>query len=337
MGCAEAEIPVRKVNLHLTQFQKKLCNVLQDGLPLCRRPFADIAEFLHSGEAKVLADAGELQSQGVIRRISALINHRALGRVSTLVTAHVPEEELGPVAEAINTMPGVSHNYQRKHFYNLWFTLQGRSDGELELEIRNLTARFGFEFHNLPAERFFKLDVRFDAESNGRKLLPDINLQDEDKHFEPDRNQKVILQKLQNGLEITSQPFEILCNENMDEISVFRAIEALLNNGVIRRIAAVVNHRKLGFTANVMFCCRVEPERITTAGEKLAGLPVVSHCYERRTFQGWPYNLFAMMHAGSMGQIQRTIEKFIKDCQVTDYELLPTEIEFKKEPVKYDF
>jgi DNA-binding Lrp family transcriptional regulator len=323
--------------LHLTRFQKQLCNVLQDGLPLCRSPFADIAAFLHSSETKVLSETAKLKDEGVIRRICALINHRALGRFSTLVAAHVTEEELEAIVEAINAMPGVSHNYLRQHFYNLWFTLQARSNRELELEISNLAARFAVEFHSLTAERVFKLDVRFDAKSGGKALLPDVGEYWEGNLVELDRNQELVLQKLQGGLEIVSQPFDFLCNDDTSEMAVFGIIEALLNKGVIRRIAAVVDHRRLGFTANLMFCCKVGPERIETAGEQLARLPVVSHCYQRKTFEGWPFNLFAMMHAGSMGQIQNTIEQFVRDCQITDYELLPTEAEFKKEPAKYGF
>jgi len=335
------------VKPHLTQFQKQLCNILQDGLPLCSKPFADIAVFMHSSETEVLSETAKLKAQGVIRRICALVNHRALGGISTLVAAHVPEEELGAVVEVINAIPGVSHNYLRKHFYNLWFTLQGRSNRELKLEIRNLAARFDIEFHSLAAERVFKLNVRFDAKSGGQRLLPDIGQNGEDKHVRLTRNQGLILQKLQEGLDIVTLPFDILQGKDIDRQTVFRTIETLLNKNVIRRIAAIVDHRKLGFTANVMFCCRILPEQfgpeltaegqITTAGKKLAKLPIVSHCYQRKTFQGWPYNLYAMMHAGSMGQIQHMIEKFVRDCQINDYELLPTQTEFKKEPVKYGF
>jgi len=325
------------MKLHLTQFQERLCNILQDGLPICRRPFGDIAAFLHSDETKVLSETAKLKQQRVVRRICALINYRALGRFSTLVAAHVTQEELDTAVEIINAMPGVSHNYLRKHFYNLWFTLQGPSQRELELGIANLGARLGIEFHSLAAERVFKLDVRFDAESDGKALLPDIAEHIENEPVELTENQKTILQKLQEDLEVVEQPFDTLCSEDIDRLTVFRTIETLLNNGLIRRIAAVVDHRKLGFTANLMFCCKVGPEQITTAGEKLARLPIVSHCYQRKTFEGWPYNLFAMTHAGSMGRIQRTIERFAGDCQIADYELLPTEAEFKKESVKYEF
>ena len=325
------------MKLHLTQFQKRLCNILQDGLPICRRPFADIAVFLHSNETQVLSETAKLKAQGVIRRICALINHRALGRFSTLVAAHVAQDELGTVTEIINAMSSVSHNYLRKHFYNLWFTLQGRSERELEVEIGKLSSRLGIKFHSLAAEKVFKLGVRFDAGSGGKALLPDIGEHIENEPVKLSENQKIILQKLQEDLEVVKHPFDTLCGGNIDRLTVFKTIETLLNKGLIRRIAAVVNHRKLGFTANLMFCCKVEPERVTMAGEKLAQLPIVSHCYQRKTFEGWPYNLFAMMHAGSMGQIQRTIEQFVRDCQVADYELLPTETEFKKEPVKYGF
>ena len=104
--------------MRLTKLQKQLCNALQEGLPICSRPFDDLAKFLDSDEGKVLREIEELKRAGVIRRICALINYRALGRTSTLVAAHIPEENLQEVAETVNSLRDVSHNYLRKHYYN---------------------------------------------------------------------------------------------------------------------------------------------------------------------------------------------------------------------------
>jgi len=99
----------------------------------------------------------------------------------------------------------------------------------------------------------------------------------------------------------------------------------------------VVDHRKLGFTANVLFVSEVPQDRVIRVGEELARFKVVSHCYKRGTFEGWPYNLFAMMHGKSFGDIQRVIDRFVEAEKVDLYELLPTKAELKKQPVKYQF
>jgi len=114
-------------------------------------------------------------------------------------------------------------------------------------------------------------------------------------------------------------------------------IQGLIDKGVIRRIAAIVDHRKLGFAANVLFCGKVPRDRVVEAGEALARFGAVSHCYQRETIKDWPYNLYAMMHGKSMGEIQRVVNQFIEAEKIDSFELLPTEAELKKKPVRHRF
>lgn len=325
------------MSVRLSKLQKQLCNELQVGLPVCSRPFGDLAEFLNSDEKTVLQKIGQLKETGVIRRISALINYRALGLTSTLVAGHIPEENLQEVAEAVNSLESVSHNYLRKHYYNLWFTLQTESVKQIELTLSNLSGRFGVDFHSLPVERVFKLNVRFDAESKGQSLLQDVEKIPKGETIELNKNQKRILWKLQDDLDLLPKPFDLLCGEGLEEEEVLRIIAELIDKGVICRIAGVVDHRKLGFVANVLFCCEVGQDRIVEAGNRLARFGIVSHCYERKTLEDWPYNLFAMMHGRSMGEIQHVVNKFTEAEKIDSFELLPTAAELKKQPVKHQF
>ncbi len=325
------------MSLRLTKLQKKLCTLLQEGLPICSRPFAGIAKVLDSDEEEILCQVKQLKDEGIIRRISALLNYRALGRTSTLVAAHVPEDNLKKVIEAVNSLENVSHNYLRRHYYNLWFTLQAESSEQILVTLSNLNKRFDIEFHSLPAKRFFKLDVRFDAEEQGRLLLRDIEQISKSKTAELNDKQKLILSKLQNGLEPTAKPFDFLCNQSLKTDEVLGVIKELIDKAVIRRIAAVVDHRKLGFVANELFCAEVTGQRINKAGKALAGLPIVSHCCERKTLQTWPYNLFAMMHARTDDEIEKVISAFVKTEGINSFQLLPTAAELKKQPVKYRF
>ena len=155
----------------LSAFDKRLCNELQIGLPIAERPFAIIARILKSNENEVIKRTRTLVKLGVIRRLGVSINWRAIGKASTLVAAHVEQEDLKKVVSAVNKLQGVSHNYLREHHYNLWFTLRADSQKDIDAILKRLSKRFGAAFNSLPVERVFKLDARFDAASNGKRLL----------------------------------------------------------------------------------------------------------------------------------------------------------------------
>ena len=320
----------------LTKLQKQLCDLLQGSLPLHSRPFAEIAKALDSEEQIVLKEIAALKSAGVIRRIGPVINYLALGRTGTLAVAHVPQDSLPQIAEAINSLENVSHNYLRQHHYNLWFTLQGNSERDIELTLSNLAARFDIDFHSLAARRTFKLDVRFDTESDSLTLCDEVADSPPSEAVVLNAKQKLVLSKLQKDFAVTERPFESLCEPDIDQADVLETIAELIDKGVIRRLAGIVDHRKLGFIANVLFACEVPQERIIDTGAALARFRAVSHCYERETFPRWPYNLFAMMHAKSMGEIQRIIDRFTDSQKTDSFELLPTTAELKKQPIRYD-
>jgi len=324
------------VTLALTDLQKRLCNRLQQGLPLVPEPFAEIATALETTEAEVIAEIEKLKEAGIIRRISTMVNHRALGMSSTLVTAHVPVEQLPRVTAAINDLPGVSHNYLRQHHFNLWFTLQEKSPERLVARLRDLQMRFDVDFHSLPVTHVFKLDVRFDAEDCDQIRVRDVEDVPGTEPVELSDEHRAVLAGLQRGLEVTTRPFETVCPEGMDQGRMFQLLGELLELGVVRRIAAVLNHRKLGFTANVMFAGHVAAEHIVEAGTMLARFSTVSHCYERKTFPDWPYNLYAMLHGRNMGQIQHTIDALDDTGFLESHQLLPTEAELKKKPVRHE-
>jgi len=326
------------ISFSLTDFQKRLGNCLQEGLPLCSQPFARIAELLGSTEAEVLRQTRELKESGVIRRLSAFLNHRALGRASTLVTAHVPVDRIDRVAAAVNALAGVSHNYLREHHYNLWFTLQESTPARIVATLRDLREQLGIDFHDLPVTRVFKLDVRFDLEKDDDTVtahddyeIPSL----EPVALRPEH--KRLLHELQGGIDIISRPFDGLCTADRREQEVLALLGELKDLGVLRRIAAVLNYPKLGYTTNVLLAAEIPAEAVVAAGQSLARFRTVSHCYERRVFEGWPYNLFAMLHARSTMQIERTIRPFTASADVRSYCLLPTAAELKKQPVRHEF
>jgi DNA-binding Lrp family transcriptional regulator len=325
------------VTTALTEFQKRLCNALQRGLPVDPQPFARLAESLGGTESQVLQESRSLKDAGIIRRFAVVLNHRALGRASTLVTAHVPETKLSDVTRAVNDLAGVSHNYLRDHHYNLWFTLQTESPAQVSRILTDLGTAHGVVFHSLPVTQVFKLDVRFDLECDDDVLTHEEYDVPGSEPVALTAEHKQVIEQLQGKLEITSRPFDLLQTADRNETEVVSLLGELHALGVIRRIAAVMDQRKLGYAVNVMFAAEVSPEHVAEAGRRLARFRTVSHCYERETFPGWPYNLFAMMHARTDAQIQRVVGMFVAEPGVRAHTLLPTQAELKKQPVRQHF
>ena len=314
----------------LSLFEKKLCNNLQIGLRICRRPYAETAGALGTEEEAVLEGIRDLVKRKIIRRIGVAVNWRAIGLAGALVTAHIEQSNLKDVVAAVNSLEGVSHNYLREHHYNLWFTLRADSEEEVKTILMDLSKRFGAAFHSLPAERIFKLDARFDAESEGRRLLISDKAVPESGPIALDETDREILSGLQKGLEVVAEPFEALCKGSLKIDEVLSRIEGLIDKGAISRLGAVVNHNKLGFTANAMFVCKAEKDKIEQLGQALARLGNVSHCYERKPFEGWPYNIFGMMHGRSLEEIRHSAEGFVREQGIKSFELLATAATLKK-------
>ena len=117
-------------------------------------------------EGEVLSRIGSMKSAGLIRRIGGIMDTRSLGYYSTLCTAMVPDSRVDEAAEAINRLPGVTHNYLRDHDYNLWFTLTVPTREEADRILTELESELGVEIVSMPAEKVFKIRVNFDMETN---------------------------------------------------------------------------------------------------------------------------------------------------------------------------
>jgi len=142
---------------------RKLLNIIQTDFPLSPRPFQELALKLGISEEEVLRRIRALKESGIIRRIGGSFDSRKLGFFSTLCAAKVPPESLERFNEVINSYPGVTHNYQRNHDYNVWFTFIGESEEKVEETLREMAERAGIEeIVSLPARRTFKIKVKFE-------------------------------------------------------------------------------------------------------------------------------------------------------------------------------
>jgi siroheme decarboxylase len=146
----------------LNDLDRAILNEIQSHFPLVPRPYAEMGQRLGATEAEVLARVQHLNDAGIIRRIGANFTSRKLGYTSTLCAARVPPETLERFAAVVNHYPGVTHNYLRKHRYNVWFTLIAESTERLAEILEEIRRASGVEeILSLPAQEIFKIKVDF--------------------------------------------------------------------------------------------------------------------------------------------------------------------------------
>jgi DNA-binding Lrp family transcriptional regulator len=317
---------------------QELLERLQADFPLTPRPFAVLARSLNLEEAEVLARVRRLKEANVIRQISAIFDTRRLGYQSTLVAFHVADAALDDVAAQVSAHPGVSHNYARPHHYNLWFTLAVPPGQEVAAEIDRLARQTGVDdWLNLPALRVFKIKAHFKLkEGNAPRPAeqPDRSTS-QTRAFTP--SDIPLVRVLQRDLPVTSRPFaEAAAKLGLSEERLLDKARELEEVGIMRRFAAVLRHRRVGYTANGMGCWVVPEARIEEVGRRAAAFPEVSHCYQRPAYPPrWPYNLFTMIHGQSESEVEEIAEAIAARTDIEDYVILYSTTEFKKERVKY--
>jgi DNA-binding Lrp family transcriptional regulator len=121
-----------------------------------------------------------------------------------------------------------------------------------------------------------------------------------------DPTDRALVAALQDGLPLDTDPWAIVAERTgLPVAQVMTRLKAMQEKGVIRRIAALPNHYRLGLTANGMTVWDVEDELVDAIGEKIGALEFVSHCYRRpRRLPHWRYNLFAMVHGKDHAEVE---------------------------------
>jgi DNA-binding Lrp family transcriptional regulator len=147
----------------MDDIDKKILNIIQRNFPLVEAPFRAVAEKAGIGEDEALERIGIMKQAGVIRRIGAIFDSRKLGFVGALCAARVPDDKLKAFVEVVNAYPGVTHNYRRRHEYNVWFTFIASSDEDLKNNLAEIRDRTGIpDILDMRASRTFKIDASFD-------------------------------------------------------------------------------------------------------------------------------------------------------------------------------
>jgi|WetSurMetagenome_2_1015567.scaffolds.fasta_scaffold304351_2 siroheme decarboxylase len=147
----------------MDSIDRTLLNKIQREFPIVLEPYAVLAGILDISELEVMDRVDSLLKQKIIRKIGASVAPRKIDHVTTLVAVSVKPENLEAVAQAVNALPQVTHNYGREDTFNLWFTLVCRDQAEIERICGEVKRMDGIkQLLELPATHLFKLDVFFD-------------------------------------------------------------------------------------------------------------------------------------------------------------------------------
>jgi DNA-binding Lrp family transcriptional regulator len=320
-------------------FDKQLLNDIQWVFPLVDRPYLEISKRHNMSEDEVMRRIAYMKDMGLIRQINAIFDTRRLGYKSALVAFAVIPDKLDSVANEVNKHPGVSHNYERNHDFNMWFTLAVPPYGEMKRDLDRLASLDGvIKYRLLPTLKLYKIGVRLDMINDDTEKPKPI---DEVKQLNPKKieiteNDKHFIRELQKDLKVIPEPFkEMAENLSITTTELFSKAKEYEKNGVMRRFAAILRHRDAGFSANGMVVWQVPDEKIDEIGYKLAAFPQVSHCYRRPVYPDWQFNLFSMIHARTLEAAEKIAVEMSEIVEIKDYRILFSSREFKKERVKY--
>jgi DNA-binding Lrp family transcriptional regulator len=325
----------------LDELDKKLLNLLQGSFPLDPRPFAHVAGLAGVGEDEVLRRTARLLEERIIREITPIFDTRVLGYSSMLVAAKVDSENPWRAAKIINSHPGVSHNYLRDHDFNLWFTIATEPDSPLGLDgtlevLQRLTD--AQSVRQLPTLRLFKIRMDLEMEKGTDALAAAAEANE---HREPEAiplsdDDVATIRAAQGPMEATPEPYARAAGElGISQEGLLARLDSLRERRALRRVAAILFHRRAGFSANGMGVWNVPEERILELGPRMSAFRGISHCYQRPTYADWPYSVFTMAHGRSKEECDAILDSIAADTGIEDRRTLYSSTEFKKIRLRY--
>jgi len=323
----------------MSEMDKQLIDLMQAKFPVAARPYHEIAQQIGSTEQDVYNRVALLYEQDRIRRIGPIFDTYKIGYVSSLVGAVIPPERLDEVAAMVNKHPEVTHNYERNHEFNMWFTLIAPGYGRIEEILEQMRRETGVrEFYSMPFTARYKVWVEFST--TGQDLnKPGPTLFKKDKTDSPceiTRADIPFVRAIQINIPFELRPYQaIALKAGMTEDAVIEKIRDWKKRHIIRRWGAIVRHQKIGYDHNAMGVWTVPPDRVDEYGMKIAAFDTVSHCYTRKAPPGWPYNLYSMVHGLSDQECIQAIETIAREVGLTQYGALFSQREFKRSDMEY--
>ena len=327
----------------LDETDKRLMNLLQSSFPLDPEPFALVASEAELELDDVLTRTRRLLDERIIREITPIFDTRALGYESMLVAAKVDSENPQRAAAAVNAHPGVSHNYLRTHDFNLWFTIATPPDSELGLAgtLDVLMRETGAEsMRQLPTLTLFKINMNLEMEKGTDALAAAVDASPpRELEAQPyDKRDIAVIRALQGPMQPVERPYDEAAAElGMTTEELLGHLQEMIDRKLLRRVAAILFHRRAGFSANGMGVWRVPEDEIMETGGRMASFRGISHCYQRPTYADWPYSVFTMAHGRSKQECDAILDSIAQECGMgpDDRATLYSSTEYKKIRLHY--
>ncbi len=320
----------------LDELDKRLLNLLQGRFPLEPRPFLRVAELAETDEDEVLRRTQRLVDERIIRQVTPIFDTRVLGYSSMLVAAKVDPENPHRAARAINAHPGVTHNYLRNHDFNMWFTIATEPSSALGVEgtLEVLGHEAGAEsMRQLPTIKLFKIRMDLEMEKGTDALSAAAEAKEplELEPIEVTDADVALIRATQGDMPIVSEPYAPAAAElGMTQEKLLEHMAGMKERGILRRVAAILFHRRAGFSANGMGVWKVPDDKIAEFGPRMASFRGISHCYQRPTYEDWPYSVFTMAHGRSKEECDAILDAIAHQFQITERATLYSSTEFKK-------
>ncbi|MEJ7655781.1 MAG: hypothetical protein WKF33_02000 [Thermoleophilaceae bacterium] len=326
----------------LDELDKRLLNLLQGRFPLEPRPYARVAALAEVTEDEALRRTRRLLDERIIRQVTPIFDTRVLGYKSMLVAARVDPEHPWRAAKAINVHPGVTHNYLRNHDFNMWFTIAVEPGTRLGLDgtLEILGAEAGATaMRQLPTLRLFKIRMDLEMEGGTETLASAAGVAED--YSEPEAIEVTdldlaVIRNLQGDMPVVPEPYAPAAAAiGIDQASMLEHLESMRERGALRRVAAILFHRRAGFSANGMGVWNVPEERVLELGPRMAAYRGISHCYQRPTYADWPYSVFTMAHGRSKEECDAILGAIAEEMGIEERATLYSSTEFKKTRMLY--
>ena len=322
--------------IELDDVDKRLLNLMQGSFPIARRPYQHVASAAGTSEPEVMTRVQHLLDERIIRQITPIFDTRALGYSSMLVAAKVDPDNPWRAANVINAHPGVSHNYLRNHEFNIWFTIATEPDSPLGLQgtLEVLGRIAGAEsIRQLPTLKLFKIRMDLEMEGGTDVLAKAVEAAApaEIERQPYDQSDMAVIRSLQGDMAVVPEPYAPAAGElGITQERLLAHLEQMQERRLLRRVAAILFHRRAGFSANGMGVWKVPDEQILELGMRMAAFRGISHCYQRPTYADWPYSVFTMAHGRSKEECDAILDAIAGDTGIQERSTLYSSTEFKK-------
>ena len=320
----------------LTDLDKRLLNLMQGQFPIAARPYQHVAAEAGITEEEVMATVAHLLEERIIRQVTPIFDTRALGYSSMLVAAKVDPENPWRAATVINAHPGVSHNYLRNHEFNIWFTIATEPGSEARPpgHPRRPGARGGSGV-GTPATDAQAVQDPHGPRDGGRhrravhRGQPAEPAETEAQPY--DEFDQAVIRATQGSMPVIAEPYAPAAAQlGIGQDELLAHLRGMQERRLLRRVAAILFHRRAGFSANGMGVWKVPDDRIMELGVRMASFRGISHCYQRPTYADWPYSVFTMAHGRSKGECDSILDSIADDTGISDRATLYSSTEFKK-------